>query len=328
MQFRNSPEQSLRMADVQKGQVEIDVVPYNVLDDYQTRFAPGVFSESLARRQPPMCWGHDWRDPIGHPLDFDDQPEKLRALYQLDNFEDVPRARQAYAQIKSGTIRDTSFGFDPQDKVPTPDVEGAFDFTRAKLNEVSPVLIGAVPGAQVTGIRGVDALDWFDLARQLERKTISLEEAERRIAELEAASGENRAYHSHAKQDGSGTVGHSHAGDLGMHAHSGLMPVMNVKRARDYDPEQVRASAKYAMGDGSYPISTCADVSDAAKLAHHSKTYSFAEVKAHVMKAKNALNCPDSALPDSWRQANADEAAAMAAIESDARALLAELKGA
>ena len=59
---------------------------------------------------------------------------------------------------------------------------------------------------------------------------------------------------------------------------------------------------KYAMANGSYPISTCADVSDAAKLAHHSSTYSFAQVKAHVMRAKNSLGCPDSVLPASWSQ--------------------------
>src|ERR1700704_4911274 len=60
------------------------------------------------------------------------------------------------------------------------------------------------------------------------------------------------------------------------------------------------ADAKYAMSDGSYPINTCADVSDAAKLAHHSKTYSFEQVKAHVMRAKNALGCSDEILPETW----------------------------
>jgi HK97 family phage prohead protease len=68
----------------------------------------------------------------------------------------------------------------------------------------------------------------------------------------------------------------------------------------DYDPEAVRADAKYAMADGSYPISSCAEVTSAARLAHHSKKYSFDQVKAHVMKAKRALGCPDSALPSTW----------------------------
>src|SRR5947209_1571469 len=60
--------------------------------------------------------------------------------------------------------------------------------------------------------------------------------------------------------------------------------------------------AKYVMENGSYPINTCADVSDAAKLAHHSGTYSFAQVRAHVMRAKSGLGCPDSVLPATWTQ--------------------------
>lgn len=67
------------------------------------------------------------------------------------------------------------------------------------------------------------------------------------------------------------------------------------------DDRETAATAKYAMPDGSYPISTCADVTNAANLAHHSKTYSFAEVKAHVMKAMEGLSCPASALPDTWK---------------------------
>jgi hypothetical protein len=61
---------------------------------------------------------------------------------------------------------------------------------------------------------------------------------------------------------------------------------------------------KYSMPDGSYPINNCADVSDAAKLAHHSKTYSFDKVKAMVLKAKAGLGCPDSVLPDTWDEEN------------------------
>lgn len=69
-----------------------------------------------------------------------------------------------------------------------------------------------------------------------------------------------------------------------------------------YDPETRKESPKFAMQNGSYPINNCSDVSDAAKLAHHSNTYSFDQVKKHVMKAKNALGCPDSVIPDSWSQ--------------------------
>lgn len=57
------------------------------------------------------------------------------------------------------------------------------------------------------------------------------------------------------------------------------------------------------MPDGSYPLTGCAgkdSVESAAKLAHHSKTYSFDQVKAHVMAGMKKFNCPDSVLPESW----------------------------
>lgn len=76
-----------------------------------------------------------------------------------------------------------------------------------------------------------------------------------------------------------------------------------------------RATPAYAMPDGSYPINTCADVTKAANLAHHSKTYSFAQIKAHVMKAKAGLNCPDSVLPDTWDESNAAGAAGEARVD-------------
>jgi HK97 family phage prohead protease len=83
------------------------------------------------------------------------------------------------------------------------------------------------------------------------------------------------------------------------------------------------ADPKYAMPDGSYPINSCADVSDAAKLAHNSKTYSFDEIKAHVMKAKNALGCGDDVLPDTWKEARS----AMGEQPEDKETTFARLQG-
>src|ERR1700694_525550 len=55
------------------------------------------------------------------------------------------------------------------------------------------------------------------------------------------------------------------------------------------------------MPDGSYPITQCTgkdSVESAAKPAHHSKTYSFEQVKAHILAAKKALGCSDEVLPE------------------------------
>lgn len=69
------------------------------------------------------------------------------------------------------------------------------------------------------------------------------------------------------------------------------------------------AEPKYSMPDGSYPINTCSDVTTAANLAHHSKTYGFAEVKAMILKAKAGLGCPDSVLPTTWDESGKNAAA-------------------
>lgn len=232
-EFRNSPDlgfhHSVRADDKVKGQVEIDVCPYNVVDGYNTRWLPGVFNESIEKRSPPMCFGHSWLDPIGHMVDKDDSPLRLHALYQLDNFDDVPRARQVYSQIRSGTLTDTSFGFERvEGGEEEPDVDGVVNFRKSTLQEVSPVLIGAVPGARPTGTRQVSAGEVLSLARQLEAGEMTLDEG------YEALDAITRQMHSHARTSG-GIVNHSHVslGPEGMHAHSGMMPAVRLGRSAD-----------------------------------------------------------------------------------------------
>ena len=234
-EFRNSPDlgfhHSVRADDKVKGQVEIDVCPYNVVDGYNTRWLPGVFNESIEKRSPPMCFGHSWLDPIGHMVDHDDDPKRLHALYQLDNFDDVPRARQVYSQIRSGTLTDTSFGFERvEGGEEEPDVDGVVNFRKSTLQEVSPVLIGAVPGARPTGTRQVSAGEVLTLAKQLKDGEMSLDEA--LTAVTRAAVDGERQMHSHARTSG-GIVNHSHVGPDGMHAHSGLMPAVRLGRSAD-----------------------------------------------------------------------------------------------
>jgi hypothetical protein len=95
------------------------------------------------------------------------------------------------------------------------------------------VLSGAVPGAVVNSVRsqvaeglGVRESVLRDLERRVAAGTLSLEDA---MAELRLrVAAESRALHKHAKQDGGGTVTHSHVGDDRMHAHTGLMPMTQL----------------------------------------------------------------------------------------------------
>lgn len=126
------------------------VLTYDVVDDYDTLFAPGVFRESLEARMPRIVWGHDWREPLGRYIEYDDQPGWLDLVGEFDDFDAVPRARQAYAQLLSGTIDQASVGFVPID---SDRVDGRTRFTKGRLDEVSLVIAGAVPGTQLLAVR-------------------------------------------------------------------------------------------------------------------------------------------------------------------------------
>jgi HK97 family phage prohead protease len=134
------------------------VLRYNVLDDYRTMFGVGCFTESLAERLPRITWAHDWREPIGRWVDFADTEDQLDLIGELDDFEAVPRARQAYAQLRSGTIDQFSVGFVPlagedMDPKDVDGKEGVYRFTKCRLDEAALVLVGAVPGTELLAVR-------------------------------------------------------------------------------------------------------------------------------------------------------------------------------
>jgi HK97 family phage prohead protease len=137
-------------------------VVYDIVDSYETAFAPGVFTDSLHDRMPTMVWSHQSEEPIGRVVGFEDNADLedgskgLVITFELDDPESVPRAKQAFAQLESGTLEDVSVGFmcgeegierrkfdrnGKTSKIPT--------FVKATLIEVSVVLRGAVPGAKL-----------------------------------------------------------------------------------------------------------------------------------------------------------------------------------
>lgn len=172
----------VRAVDDQPGRFEAVVMRYDVIDDYDTVFDPGVFTASLERRLPRITWGHDWAEVIGRYVDYRDTPDGLTLIGQLDDFDAVPRARQAYAQMQSGTIDEFSVGFRATDTYR--DADGRKHFRAAILDEVALVLSGAVPGTQLVAVRhqartsDVPSGLVIDLARELAAGTLTREEAD------------------------------------------------------------------------------------------------------------------------------------------------------
>lgn len=137
----------------QQGRFAARVMQYDIVDDYRTEFAPHVFNESMAKRLPRITWGHDWADVIGRTVAYEEPDDKfLDLIGELDDFDAVPRARQAYAQLQSGTIQEFSVGFLPQAWERNEDTD-VIRFTKARLDEVALVLAGAVPGTELLAIR-------------------------------------------------------------------------------------------------------------------------------------------------------------------------------
>lgn len=134
------------------------VLRYDTPDEYGTMFSPECFVESMGQRMPRVVWGHDWTDPIGVWTTWenvtDDLGVRLDMVAQLDDFAAVPRARQAYAQLKSGTIDQFSIGFDAMDgEMALVDGMDIVRFTKGRLDEASLVIVGAVPGTTLLAVR-------------------------------------------------------------------------------------------------------------------------------------------------------------------------------
>jgi HK97 family phage prohead protease len=154
-QHRVVPAQVRATPDGVEGRFVATVLRYNVVDDYDTVFLPGVFDGSLARRMPRIVWAHDWAEPLGRWTGRELSDDSvLRLVGEMDDFDAVPQARRAWAQMQSGTIDQFSVGFMPEEAQPViVESREVLGFTRGRLDEVSLVLVGAVPGTELLSMR-------------------------------------------------------------------------------------------------------------------------------------------------------------------------------
>ena len=153
------------------------VLTYGTVDDYSTMFGAGCFTESMAKRLPRITWAHDWAEPIGRWSLHEDTDDHLDLMGELDDFDAVPRARQAYAQLRSGTIDQFSVGFLPEademvDPAEVGGRKGIYRFTKGRLDEAALVLVGAVPGTELLAVRSAQR------GRRLVQRTVYVPLAE------------------------------------------------------------------------------------------------------------------------------------------------------
>jgi len=139
--------------------VTLQCIRPGVVDDYGSLWNAKAFDRSLGERLPVLCWAHDWSNPLGPGISHETSRTGPRVRFNFSDFDAVPQARRAHAQVADGTIRDCSVGFsntvrrDPTESERTkhPGVREVIE--EATLDEVSLVLRGAVPGAKVLAVR-------------------------------------------------------------------------------------------------------------------------------------------------------------------------------
>jgi HK97 family phage prohead protease len=125
---------------------------------------PGAFKSTALPL--PMLFGHDQNDPVGT---WDQAKESDEGLHIKGNLliEDLPRAREVRALVKSGAVRGLSIGFVTKDAVARKG--GGRTIKSLELLEASLVAIPMHPGAQVTSAKS--AIEALRLADSIHRAT-------------------------------------------------------------------------------------------------------------------------------------------------------------
>ncbi|SFP62869.1 HK97 family phage prohead protease [Tranquillimonas alkanivorans] len=128
---------------------------------------PGAFK--AAQVPLPMLFGHDQNDPIGT---WDTAEEKADGLHLTGKLltEEVARAREVRALVRSGAVRGISIGFITRKAAARPG--GGRTIKSLELLEASLVTLPMHPGARVTSAKS--AVRALSLAASLQRATAQL----------------------------------------------------------------------------------------------------------------------------------------------------------
>jgi HK97 family phage prohead protease len=186
----------VRAVDVDgKPGVTLHCIRPGVVDDYGSLWNPHCFDESLAQRLPTLCWSHQWSEPLGPATGYTTSDDGPTVDFLFSDFDAVPMARRAHAQVVDGTIRDCSVGFsNTQRRDPTDEERRMYPGVReviekATLDEVSLVLAGAVPGAKVLAFRSadggtltVDEDAWLKVAKKVAANEMTVAEGQAALA--------------------------------------------------------------------------------------------------------------------------------------------------
>lgn len=156
-----------KVATDDSGAISARAWQFGVADRIGDEIEPGAFAKAALPL--PMLFGHDMNDPIGT---WDTAVEKSDGLHLTGKLlvDDVARAREVRALVKSGAVRGVSIGFVTKSAKSRPG--GGRTIKSLELLEASLVTIPMHPGARVTSAKS--AVQALSLAAAIQRATAHL----------------------------------------------------------------------------------------------------------------------------------------------------------
>lgn len=135
---------------------------YDAPDRIGDVIEPGAFAKAAFPL--PLLFGHDGNDPCGV---WEEGADKGGAWHVKGRLlvDEVARAREVSALVKSGAVRGLSIGFQTKDAKARPG--GGRTIKRLELLEISLVTIPMHPGARVTAAK--DAIAALRIASAINR---------------------------------------------------------------------------------------------------------------------------------------------------------------
>ncbi len=148
------------------GAIEGLAWPFGTPDRVGDVIEKGAFSS--ASLPLPMLFGHDANDPVGAWSEAVEAEDGLRLKGRL-LVDDVARAREVHALVRSGAVRGLSIGFITKKSMPR---KGGRTISDLQLLECSLVSIPMHPGARVTSAK--TAAEALRLAALISRAAVAL----------------------------------------------------------------------------------------------------------------------------------------------------------
>lgn len=161
------------LAVSETGEIEGIAWPFGSADSAGDKIHPGAFG--VITEPVPILWQHRQDEPIGDWTAIEEKADGLHVTGRLE-IEHSPRAREALAFLKRGSVRGLSIGFWLERKASQRTLGRGRDITAAhglRLAEISIVTRPSHPGARVTSTKS-EAVEAFAIAAALERFRASL----------------------------------------------------------------------------------------------------------------------------------------------------------